>query len=179
VHVEVELALEVVRTKLAEVGLVPDDDVRVTDLVEACPAREKGIDGWRDVLGTLVEELALRGKTRSVGTECESTYGDAPDWTAEVAAGVARDHPRDRFWARSFSRRRPCLRHRRTLASHRQRQGTRRGGGHADAWSPLACNVVGAPPRGMLLAKCWQVSACCDVNRRRRDSRGLRIRRPN
>ena len=38
VHVEVELALEVVRAELAKVCLVPDDDVRLADLVEPGPA---------------------------------------------------------------------------------------------------------------------------------------------
>ena len=59
VHVEVELALEVVRAELAEVRLVPDDDVRLADRVEARPAREEGVDDRGDVFEVLEEELAL------------------------------------------------------------------------------------------------------------------------
>ena len=58
-HVEVELALEVVRAELAEVRLVPDDDVRLADRVEARPAREEGVDDRGDVFEVLEEELAL------------------------------------------------------------------------------------------------------------------------
>jgi hypothetical protein len=57
--VEVELALDVVPAELAEVGLVPDDVVRMTDAVEARPAREERVDRGRDVLRLLLEELAL------------------------------------------------------------------------------------------------------------------------
>lgn len=58
-YIEVELALEVVAAELAKVRLVPDDGVGLADLVEARPAREKGIDDRRDVLEVLVDEFAL------------------------------------------------------------------------------------------------------------------------
>ena len=60
----IELALEVVRAELAEVRLVPYDDVRLADVVEAGPAREEGVDDRRDVLEVLEEELALGAHSR-------------------------------------------------------------------------------------------------------------------
>lgn len=59
-HVEVELAFEVVRAELSKVSLVPNDDVRVPNFVEARPARKEGINCGSDVLCILVEEFALR-----------------------------------------------------------------------------------------------------------------------
>ena len=44
-HVKVKLALEVVRTKLAKVRLVPDHVRRLADLVISCPARQEGVHG--------------------------------------------------------------------------------------------------------------------------------------
>ena len=39
VDIEVKFALEVVRTELAKVRLVPDDEGRLADFVEPCPTR--------------------------------------------------------------------------------------------------------------------------------------------
>ena len=60
VHIEVELALEVVAAELAKVRLVPDDGVGLADFVKACPAREQRVDDGWDVFEVLEEELALR-----------------------------------------------------------------------------------------------------------------------
>lgn len=40
-------------------SLIPDDDVRLSNFVEACVAGEEGIDKRRDVLKILVEKFAL------------------------------------------------------------------------------------------------------------------------
>lgn len=61
VDIEVKLALEVVRTELAKVRLVPDDDGRLADFVEPCPARQEGVHRRCDVLEVLLDELALWG----------------------------------------------------------------------------------------------------------------------
>jgi len=50
VHVKVELALEVVRTKLAKVRLVPDHVRRLADLVISRPTRQEGVHGRCDML---------------------------------------------------------------------------------------------------------------------------------
>lgn len=50
VHVKVKLALEVVRTKLAKVRLVPDHVRRLADLVIPRPARQEGVHSRRDML---------------------------------------------------------------------------------------------------------------------------------
>lgn len=39
VHIEVELALEIVRAEFAKVRLIPDDNVGFADAVKARPAR--------------------------------------------------------------------------------------------------------------------------------------------
>lgn len=75
-HVEVKLALEVMRSKLAEVGLVPDDDVGMPNFVEPCPAGEKGVDyGWY-VFQVLKEELSLQGCYTF--TDVQSSAGHVP-----------------------------------------------------------------------------------------------------
>jgi len=49
-HIEVELALEIMRAKLAKVGLIPNNDIRRANFVKPRPAREKGVDnGWNFV----------------------------------------------------------------------------------------------------------------------------------
>ena len=78
VHVKVKLAFEVVRTKLAKVRLVPDDDGRLADLVVPRPAREERVHGGRDVLNILLDKLALVG-----GGVCED---GEHDWGTEQAA---------------------------------------------------------------------------------------------
>lgn len=49
-NIKIKLALEVMRAKLAEVRFVPDNGVGMAYSVEAGPAREKSIDGRRDML---------------------------------------------------------------------------------------------------------------------------------
>ena len=49
-HVEVELAFEVVRTELSEVRFVPDDNVCLADVVETRPTGEKCVDDRGNVL---------------------------------------------------------------------------------------------------------------------------------
>lgn len=61
VHVEVELALEVVRAELAKVRLVPHDDVGGADFVEARVACEEGVDDGWEVFEILEREFFLRG----------------------------------------------------------------------------------------------------------------------
>ena len=60
VDIKVELPLEIVRPKLAEVGLIPDDDVRVPNTIEARPARQEGIDCWWKMLEILLDEFRLK-----------------------------------------------------------------------------------------------------------------------
>ena len=50
VHVKVKLALEVVRTKLAKVRLVPYHVRRLADFVIPCPTRQEGVHGRCDML---------------------------------------------------------------------------------------------------------------------------------
>jgi hypothetical protein len=50
VHVEVKLALEVVRAKLAKVRLVPNHVRRLADLVISGPARQESVHGRCDML---------------------------------------------------------------------------------------------------------------------------------
>ena len=50
VHVKVKVALEVVRTKLAKVRLVPYHVRRLADLVIPCPTRQESVDGRCDML---------------------------------------------------------------------------------------------------------------------------------
>jgi hypothetical protein len=57
--IEIELALEVMRAKLAKVSFVPDDDVRCANFVEPCPAGEEGIYSRCDVFLILKNELFL------------------------------------------------------------------------------------------------------------------------
>ena len=59
VHIEEELALEIVRTKLSKVRFIPDDDVCLADSAEASPAGEEGVEDRRYVLEVLRNELAL------------------------------------------------------------------------------------------------------------------------
>ena len=48
-HVKVKLALEVVRTKLAKVRLVPDHVRRLADLVISCPTRQECVHSRCDM----------------------------------------------------------------------------------------------------------------------------------
>ena len=99
VDVEVELAFEVVRAELAKVRLVPDDDVRLADLVEARPAREQRVHDRRDVLEVLHEELALLAPTCAIASEhvgLGSAYSkqnarteDVPHWSGVVGVVCA------------------------------------------------------------------------------------------
>jgi hypothetical protein len=75
VDIEVKLALNVVSAELAEVGLVPDDVVRVSDAIEARPAREKRVDRGRDMLRLLLEELALARRGAASAFQRMSTGG--------------------------------------------------------------------------------------------------------
>ena len=59
VHVKVELALEVVRPKLAKVGFIPHDEVGEPNLVEAGPAREEGVDDGLEHVEVLVYKFFL------------------------------------------------------------------------------------------------------------------------
>jgi hypothetical protein len=59
-HIEIELALEVVRAEFSKVGLVPDDDVRFTYLVEARPAGEECVYDGGQVFAILLDKLGLR-----------------------------------------------------------------------------------------------------------------------
>lgn len=59
-HIKVEFLLEVVRAELAKVRLVPHDDGRVPNFVEARPARKEGVNDRRYVLAVLHNEFALR-----------------------------------------------------------------------------------------------------------------------
>ena len=59
VDIEAKLALEVVRTELAKVGLVLDDDGRLADFVEPCLAQQNGVQRRYDVLEFLLDEFAL------------------------------------------------------------------------------------------------------------------------
>jgi|SRR5712671_2433375 len=59
-HVEVKLALEVVRAELAKVRLVPDYEWGLADFVKTRPARKKGVCGGCDMFQVLLDELALR-----------------------------------------------------------------------------------------------------------------------
>lgn len=58
-HIEVELAFEVMRTELSKVCFIPDDDIRPANTVEAGPTREEGVENWRYVFEVLEDELAL------------------------------------------------------------------------------------------------------------------------
>ena len=73
VHVKVELALEVVRPKLAKVGFIPHDEVGEPNLVEAGPAREEGVDCWRDVFPVLLDEFGLGGVSQLLRLTCCGT----------------------------------------------------------------------------------------------------------
>lgn len=63
-HVEIELALEIVRAEFAEMGFVPDDDVGSTNFVEAGPAGEEGVDDGWDMFHVLHQEFTLRMAAR-------------------------------------------------------------------------------------------------------------------
>lgn len=62
VDIEVELALQVMRAEFSKVRLVPDNDVRMPNLIEARPARKKCVYCWRQVLQILLEEFRLCSK---------------------------------------------------------------------------------------------------------------------
>ena len=57
--VKVELAFQVVRTELSEMGFIPDDDVCLADAMEAGPTREKGVEDGGYVFEVLRDELTL------------------------------------------------------------------------------------------------------------------------
>ena len=59
VGIEAKLALEVVRTELGKVGLVPDNHGRLAEFVEPRRARQDGVEPRYDVLGVLLDEFAL------------------------------------------------------------------------------------------------------------------------
>ena len=58
-YIKVELALEIVASKLAEVRLVPYNNIGLANLVETRPAGEKCVDYRWYVLEILLDKLAL------------------------------------------------------------------------------------------------------------------------
>ena len=63
-HIEVELALEVVAAELAKVCLVPYDCRRLADFVEPCPTREEGVNYRGYMFLVLLNEFALRNVSK-------------------------------------------------------------------------------------------------------------------
>lgn len=58
-HIEIELAFEIVRPEFSKVGLIPDDNIGLADIVEACPAREEGVYDWGQELAILLYKFGL------------------------------------------------------------------------------------------------------------------------
>jgi Fe2+ transport system protein FeoA len=52
-YIEVEFTLEIMRTKFAEMGFVPDDRIGVPYPVETGPTGEQRVNCWRYVLNIL------------------------------------------------------------------------------------------------------------------------------
>lgn len=75
VNVEIELAFEVVRPKLAKVGLVPDHHVREPDFMKARPAGEEGIYRRWNMFRVLLDEFGLAVVVRQSTWRC---CGDKP-----------------------------------------------------------------------------------------------------
>lgn len=64
-HIEIELALEIVRAEFAEMGFVPGDNGRKANLPETCEEGEGGKDDggeeWLPLVDRVCDALCLEG----------------------------------------------------------------------------------------------------------------------